>query len=247
MVKYYQKYHDIVFMDATYNSNKQNLALVFISSVSSEGKNIVLGVGLLARETTEHYQWFLRKMVEFAGGIEPDTFMTDFDSSMCGAIESTFKNTTHFLCQWHMMLNFKKNFMFLSKRKNAYAKTTYNHIMDTIFTENPSRFQELQDIIFSTPDQLSDTNYNYLRGIFQIKEKWSTCHQPNIFTAGIHTISRAESTNSMIKHRLKGQKPLKELLMVIMEVERKVIETTIEEHKGRVVFRIHNPLLKNLC
>jgi len=143
-------------------------------------------------------------MVEFGGGVEPDTFMTDFDSSMCGAIESTFKKTTHFLCQWHMMLNFKKNFMFLSKRATCHSKTTYNHIMDTIFTPSPTRFQSLQQIIFSTPDLLSSPHLHYLRSLHLIKEKWSTAHQPPLFTAGIHTISRAESTNSMLKRRLKG-------------------------------------------
>jgi transposase-like protein len=148
MAKYYAKYHDVVFMDATYNTNKHNLALAIISGVSSEGKNIIMGVAFLQRESTEHYRWLLNTLVDFSGGIEPTTFMTDFDSSMCGGIEQTFSKTTHLLCQWHMMQNFKKHFVYLSKRKNACAKMLYNHIMDAIFTDSPKRFQELQDIIF---------------------------------------------------------------------------------------------------
>ena len=87
-----------------------------------------------------------------------------------------------------MMQNFKKHFVYLSKRKNACAKMLYNHIMDAIFTESPKRFQELQDIIFQSPDQLDETKLNYLRQIFQIKEKWASAHQPILFTSGIHTI-----------------------------------------------------------
>lgn len=45
----------MVFMDATYNTNKHNLALGIISGVSSEGKNIIMGIAFLARESTEHY------------------------------------------------------------------------------------------------------------------------------------------------------------------------------------------------
>jgi len=148
MAKYYQKYHDVVFLDATYNTNKANLALAIFSGISSEGKNIILGISLLARETVDHYQWLLKTLVEMNGNIEPKTIMTDFDSSMCGGIEATFKKTNHLLCQWHMMQNFKKHFVYLSKRKNASSKMLYNHIMDAIFTESPKRFQELQDIIF---------------------------------------------------------------------------------------------------
>jgi len=159
-------------------------------------------------------------MVEFGGGIEPTVFMTDFDSSMCSGIETTFKKTTHLLCQWHMMQNFKKHFMYLSKRKNSCAKMVYNHIMDAIFTENPLHFQRLQDIIFQTPDQLDETKLNYLRGVFQIKEKWASSHQPILFTSGMHTIQRAESVNSQLKHRLKGrQESLRKLLEAVIATE----------------------------
>ena len=55
MAKYYQNYHDVVFMDATYNTNKHNLALTIISGISSEGKNIIMGIAFMARETVDHY------------------------------------------------------------------------------------------------------------------------------------------------------------------------------------------------
>ena len=60
MVKYYQHYSDVVFMDATYKTNKYDLALTLLSGVSSEGKNIILAVALLSRETAEHYEWMLK-------------------------------------------------------------------------------------------------------------------------------------------------------------------------------------------
>ena len=127
-------------MDATYNTNKSNLALAMVSGVSSEGKNIILAVAFLSRETTENYSWMLRSLKEMNNGIEPTTIMTDFDSSMCQAIESTFRSTTHMLCQWHMMQNFKKHFVHLSKRKTGHSKLLYNHIMDTIFCDSPKKF-----------------------------------------------------------------------------------------------------------
>ena len=58
-------------MDATYNTNKHGLALAIISGISSEGKNIMLGISFLARESIDHYQWLLRTLVEFNDGIEP--------------------------------------------------------------------------------------------------------------------------------------------------------------------------------
>lgn len=140
MTKYYKHYSDVVFMDATYKTNKYDLALTIFSGVSSEGKNIVLGFAFLSRETFENYKWLLTQLVEFNEGKEPGTIITDFDSSMCKAIEDVFIKTTHLLCQWHMQNNFKKHFVYLSKRKTCTAKLLYNHIIDSIFTESPKRF-----------------------------------------------------------------------------------------------------------
>lgn len=131
-------------MDATYNTNQLGLALAVLSGISSEGKNIILGFAFMARETAENYIWMLRKFVQMNDNCEPTTILTDFDASMCAAIESVFSTRTqHLLCQWHMMQNFKKHFVYLSKRKTATSKLLYNHIMDSIFTDSPKRFQEL--------------------------------------------------------------------------------------------------------
>lgn len=85
-------------MDATYKTNKHDMALTVFSGVSSEGKNIILGVAFLSRETGDHYAWLLKNLIEFNNGKEPGTIITDFDSSMCLAIEKVFTKTTHLLC-----------------------------------------------------------------------------------------------------------------------------------------------------
>jgi hypothetical protein len=59
MSKYYRNYSDAVFMDATYKTNKHDMALTVFSGVSSEGKNIILAIAFLSRETGEHYRWLL--------------------------------------------------------------------------------------------------------------------------------------------------------------------------------------------
>jgi hypothetical protein len=46
-------------MDATYKTNKHDLALTLLTSVSGEGRNIILGFALLSRETAGHYVWLL--------------------------------------------------------------------------------------------------------------------------------------------------------------------------------------------
>jgi hypothetical protein len=90
MSKNYKHYHDIVFMDATYNTNKFDLRLAVLSGISSEGKNIILAICLMARETAQNYIWLLTKIKEMNQDVEPKVIMTDFDASMCQAIETVY-------------------------------------------------------------------------------------------------------------------------------------------------------------
>ena len=98
MRRNYQMYHDVVFMDATYKTNNQQMALTVISGINHEGKNIVLGFALVKKETMETYKWIISNLLRFNDGVEPGAILTDFDASMCGAIEQTFKSSTHLLC-----------------------------------------------------------------------------------------------------------------------------------------------------
>lgn len=74
-------------MDATYKTNSHGLALTVFSGVNNEGRNIVLGFALVQRETLETYKWLLSNLMKFNNNIEPGIMLTDFDPSMCGAIE----------------------------------------------------------------------------------------------------------------------------------------------------------------
>ena len=55
-------------MDATYKTNRHDLALTVISSVSGEGRNIILAFALLSRETADHYVWLLKTLLELNEG-----------------------------------------------------------------------------------------------------------------------------------------------------------------------------------
>ena len=55
MQKNFMLYNDAVFIETSYNTNQLGLGLTLITGVSSEGKNILMGVALLARETSENY------------------------------------------------------------------------------------------------------------------------------------------------------------------------------------------------
>jgi hypothetical protein len=83
-------------MDATYATNPYRMPLVIFSSVNNEGRNTIIAFGLLSNETMESYIWLLKQLKSC--GVIPKVLLTDFDSSMAGAIEQVLPETTHLLC-----------------------------------------------------------------------------------------------------------------------------------------------------
>ncbi len=67
-----------------------------------------------------------------------------------------------------------------------------------------------------------------MRKLFQIKEKWSSSHIPNIFTAGMNTMARAEAMNHFIKKAMIGRYTLVNLFMEILKIETRVIRASRE-------------------
>jgi len=47
MKRNYDLYKDTVFMDATYRTNHQGMALTIMSAVNNEGRNVIVGFALV--------------------------------------------------------------------------------------------------------------------------------------------------------------------------------------------------------
>ncbi|CAI2386947.1 unnamed protein product [Moneuplotes crassus] len=246
MKRFYLKYHDVVFMDATYKTNKHDMALTIFSGVNCDGRNTVLGYALVKKETAESYKWLLSNLVKLSG-VEPGVILTDFDPSMCHGIERIFRNTTHLLCQWHMMCNFKRHFFYLRKKRSGAAKILHQKIIDTIFCRTPKEFHENQEIIFSSDDLLDPQKMGYLRKMFSIKEKWAAAFTPALFHAGTHTISRAESVNSQVKSKVFRRSSLCDIFKLMNDIIEKCIKKSVlDRTQCKEKHQIHHPLLKSI-
>ena len=247
MHRLYEKYHDVMFMDATYKTNKFNMALTVFSSVNNEGKNIILGFALVDHETSETYEWLMKKLREINDNIEPGVIHTDFDPAMWYGIERSFENSEHLLCQWHMMQNFKRHFLYLKGKRSAEAHQLHKMIIGLIFTESYKEFEEYLHLIFSS-SLLDETKKQYLRKMLQIKTKWAAHAWPRVFNGGIHTISRAEAVNSQIKARIWSKSTLSDALDMMIELEEKVKQNILGKEKllNEREYVINSPLLREM-
>ena len=78
-----------------------------------------------------------------------------------------------------------------------------------------------------------------------IKEKWSSAHQPILFTSGLHTIQRAEAINANVKNKLTKNTQLKELFTLILGIEKKMKLMQVK-YAHKTSQALHHPLLLQL-
>jgi hypothetical protein len=67
---------------------------------------------------------------------------------------------------------------------------------------------------------LENSKIEYLRKLFQLKEKWASAHLPNMFTGGLSSsMDRTETMNYFIKKAMVGRYTLVNLFLEILKIE----------------------------
>ena len=97
-----------VLFDTKHGSNRYGLRLGIFSTVGRDGSTILLGASLLAHEDQQSFEWAFNEFRK-AFGTHPHCIFTDGDKAMAAAIRSTWPETKHFLCTWHLSQTIIKN------------------------------------------------------------------------------------------------------------------------------------------
>nr|GEV45321.1 hypothetical protein [Tanacetum cinerariifolium] len=98
----YKDFGDIVYFDATSNSNKYNMKFELFIGINNHKEYVTLGSGMLLHEDKKFYTWLLKAFMN-AFLKKPTIIVTDQDGAMKRAIEAIFTKAKHRLCMWHIM------------------------------------------------------------------------------------------------------------------------------------------------
>jgi len=71
MKTHYEKYGEILLIDATYKTNKYSLIMIILSGFTNTGRNCLFGVAIVDNEAKDTYNWlfnnFLKYKINFQG------------------------------------------------------------------------------------------------------------------------------------------------------------------------------------
>jgi hypothetical protein len=180
-----------VIFDTTYRTNKYNLICAPFVGVNHHWQNAMFGCALLLDETAVSFTWLFKAFLESMGNQQPKTIFTDQDAAMAKAIGEVMPNTSHRLCLWHIS---KKVPSYLGPlNSNPQFLSVLNKCMQGCDSEE--EFQSTWD------DMINDYklhDHKWLNDMYKIRHKWSTAYSKSVFSAGIKSSQRSESTNSVL-------------------------------------------------
>ncbi|XP_020596366.1 protein FAR1-RELATED SEQUENCE 5-like, partial [Phalaenopsis equestris] len=209
----YDCFGDVIIFDTSYRLNKYNLCCAPIVGVNHHWQNVLFGVGFLSDETIESFKWLFKTFIRIMDNKHPMTIFTDQDQAMAKAIEECLPHTRHRLCQWHI---YKK----LSSKLHCGVSTKK---VNELFYKCMARCNSEEEFeeTWHTMIVLGNLYENaWLISLYNIRHKWSTAFNKDIFGMGILSTQRSESTNNICHNASKPTSTLTESFLGLENVMR---------------------------
>jgi len=105
-IDFAQQSPDVIFIDATYRTNRYNMPLIHFLAITAIGKTVTIAMCFTAAETEVMYR---RAVTSFKslimGQAKIEVFLTDDDTSLKNALSEIYAGIPQLLCIWHVNKN----------------------------------------------------------------------------------------------------------------------------------------------
>ncbi|KAL3509230.1 hypothetical protein ACH5RR_028631 [Cinchona calisaya] len=187
----YTKFGDVCF-DATYRKNNEGRPFALFAGVNHH-KTTIFGAALLYDETALTFERLFDIFSRAMSGKKPNTILTDQDVAMAKALTSTWHDTRHRLCIWHIFQNAANHLSSVFAKYKSFANDFSSCVYD--FDEEDDFIRKWKEML----DKYDLQDNDWLKRMFDIKEKWALVYGRGTFCADMTTTQRSESMNSGIE------------------------------------------------
>lgn len=218
----YNCYGDVVIFDTTYRSNKYNLICAPFVGVNHHWQNVMFGCALLFDESEVSFAWLFKAFLESMGSQQPKTIFTAHHPVMAKVIGEVMPNACHRLCLWHIAKNAPSHLGSLisdQKFQNLFSKCMEG-------CDSEEEFQRTWDEMMNV---YTLQDHQWLISMYEIRHKWSTAYSKNVFSAGIKSCQRIESTNNVLDEIREKTTNLTQFLVAFEKMLKKWRRIEVEE------------------
>ncbi|KAF8017610.1 hypothetical protein BT93_H2716 [Corymbia citriodora subsp. variegata] len=184
---------DVMIFDTTYRTTRYDMKCAHFIGVNHHWKNTFFGCAFLSDETAESFIWLFEVFLKFMGNKAPKTIFTDQDQAMAKAIRIVFPNTQHRLCTWHIEQNAIRNIPHLY-HKPGFRDKYFSKLMYKCKSED-----EFEVTWRKMEEEWDTENNSWLQRTYDLRHKWSSAFGHDIFSCGIRSSQRSESTNNVFQ------------------------------------------------
>jgi hypothetical protein len=97
---------DVIFIDATYRTNRYNMPLIHFLAVTPIGRTASIAMCFVASESEAMYRIAVSQFKDLVmGDARVEVFLTDDDTSLKNALAVFYPDTPQLLCIWHVNKN----------------------------------------------------------------------------------------------------------------------------------------------
>jgi hypothetical protein len=159
-----------VLIDCTYKTNKFRMPLLNICAVTPNKKMLQISLCFLSSEKEVDYEcaiaWFY-ELMQNEQIEEPLCFVTDRELALMNALDTTFPNSAHLLCTWHVNMNI------LANCRKHFAKDKADPNKPSNFIPDPGWEPFLKDWA-SVLDSSTEAEYTSRLTLFRKHSKVAT-------------------------------------------------------------------------
>ncbi|KAL7591215.1 hypothetical protein Lser_V15G31694 [Lactuca serriola] len=191
---FYAEFGEVISFDATLRTNKYKMVFVPFTVVDHHKKSVIVGAGLLSRETIESYEWLFKAFLRAHEGKAPKIILIDQDASIKQAVESVLPNSRHILCMWHIMKNLQAK-VTGDLFKNKDFKKRFNKLVWNMHIK-PDEFEKKWDLIIN---EFNLEDKRWFNDMFELRDKWIPAY---------FTIQKQRNTQQELDHQTKKAKEI---------------------------------------
>ncbi|XP_057794383.1 protein FAR1-RELATED SEQUENCE 5-like [Salvia miltiorrhiza] len=189
----YSNFGDVICFDTTYKKNNEGRPIALFVGVNHHKQTVIFGAALLYDETSSTFEWLFDTFTRAMREKKPKTILTDQDAAMAKALTYIWPETHHRLCLWHIFQNAAIHLSGIFSKFKDFSKDFGACVYD---------FEEEDEFIAAWDEMLkkySLEDNDWLRRMFNLKEKWALVYGRQTFCADMTTTQRSESMNSVVK------------------------------------------------
>ncbi|KAF0555924.1 hypothetical protein F8M41_016538 [Gigaspora margarita] len=194
--KMYQKYHELIHIDSTHNTNSKKYFLFTILIRHPHSGHGVPLAWLISEscnsQTIETWLFMLKN----DGWAKPTAVMLDNDDAEINAICSVFPQSKIFLCWWHLKRAWR---LWISKKIKAESHDSLFNDMDQLLSIDNENKVDVSISQFEKWWQNTLVVQYFAAEYIKKKEMWIKCYRHN-YVHGINTNNYIESYHRKIKH-----------------------------------------------